>query len=97
MIPHAWRLDKTEQYKKTRIKWNMNEKERKRLTNLQERQQLYAANNVQGKWEIFVNICNEGGNRYVPKIRSIEGERKDEWCNTRRKLAKVKKETAWNK
>ena len=55
------------------------------------------ASNTQDKWNTFMEIYNEGVSRYVPKITINEMKKKEDWYNTRCKLAREKKEAAWNR
>ncbi len=59
--------------------------------------QLFTASNTQEKWDIFMEIYNEGVSRYVPKIKIKEVKKKKDWFNIRYITARKEKEAAWNR
>ncbi len=53
--------------------------------------QLFTASNTQEKWDIFMEIYNEGVSRYVPKIKIKEVKKKKDWFNARCIMARKEK------
>ena len=54
------------------------------------------ASDIEDKWKEFVNIYEEGINKYVPRVKK-EQKKIQAWFNKRCEESKRKRDTAWNK
>ncbi len=54
------------------------------------------ANGMEGKWNMFLEIYNEGARKHVPKVKVIYS-RKNDWFNIKCREARKKKEEPWGR